>query len=49
MRSDVFFQNLWRILLPLVVSIYFGSHVLAQVEPPELAKEETTKSADLAN
>ena len=42
-----FLQNLWRILLPLVVSISFGSHALAQLEPPELAKEETTKSADL--
>ena len=43
-----FLQNLWRILLPLVVSISFGSHTLAQLEPPELAKEETTKSTDLS-
>ena len=28
--------------------ISFSSYALAQLEPPELAKEETTKSADLA-
>ena len=44
-----FLQNLWRILLPLVVSISFGSNALAQLEPPELAQEETTKSTDLSS
>ena len=44
-----FLQNLWRILLTLLVSISFASHALAQLEPPELAKEETTKSTDLSS
>ena len=43
-----FLQNLWRISLPLVVSFSLGSHTLAQLEPPELAKEETIKSTDLS-
>ena len=44
-----FLQNLWRILLTLLVSISFASNALAQLEPPELAKEETTKSTDLSS
>ena len=43
-----FLINLWRISLPLVAFSCFGSHALAQLEPPELAKEETTKSTDLS-
>ena len=38
-----FFLNFWRFVLFLTASLLMSNNVVAQVEPPELAKEEARK------